>query len=409
MASPTRRAPRVTPLLVAVLGLLSMGGAFAMDTYLPALPDVARDLSATPALTQMTLTAFLVGQALGQLWFGPVSDRWGRWMPLLAGSCLFLAAGIGAALSSEIWILVAFRFLQGAGAAAGPVVGRAVVADLATGVQAARLFGVLMMLFGLAPVIAPVFGGPLAEWGGWRATMWGIVVVSAIALCSVLLVPESLPPERRRAVRARTVVRDFRELAGNRYFFVASLLIMAGFGIITAWLAASSFVLQGHFGLSPTGYSLAFAVNAAGFLLAGLLNTVLLRRFPPELILRGSVMMVVAGAAALVLFLVIGVLPFWLLLVLVTVTFGAVAPLMANATALGIGAVEANRAGAASAFMGTLETLLPAALVPVLGLFGTGPGPLVIAFAISAAGSWLLYLLLAATPKPVSLEGSRVS
>ncbi|WP_053382410.1 multidrug effflux MFS transporter [Leucobacter celer] len=390
------REPRVTPLLIAVLGLLSMGGAFAMDTYLPALPDVGRDLAAPPALVQMTLTAFLIGQALGQFVLGPMSDRWGRWWPLLIGSGVFLAAGLGAVFADGIWILIACRFVQGVGSAAGPVIGRAVVADLASGVQAARLFGVLMMLFGLAPVIAPVLGGPLAEWGGWRATMWGVVVVSAVALLSVLLVPESLPAERRRVVHLGTVARDFLELARNRPFFLHSLLITSSFGVVTAWLATSSFVLQGHFGLSPTAYSLAFAMNSAGFLLAGLLNTLLLRRFRPESILRSSVIALGIGAGSLLVLLAVGFLPLWLLLVLVTATFASVAPLMANATALGIGAVERNRAGGASALMGAMETLIPAAFVPVLGLFGSGPGPLVVAFAISASACVGLHVALRA-------------
>lgn len=394
MAPAIRRAPRVTPLLVAVLGLLSMSGSFAMDTYLPALPDVARDLSTSPALVQVTLTSFFVGQALGQLAIGPMSDRWGRWWPLLIGSALFVAASAGAALADDIWVLIALRFVQGVGAAAGPVVGRAVVADLTTGARAARLFGILLMLFSIAPVVSPIIGGPLAEWGGWRATMWGITAVSFIALVTVFIVPESLPREQRRVVHARTIGRDFLDLARHRAFFLAALLLTASFGVITAWLAASSFVLQNHFALSPLQYSLAFAAIFVGFLLAGLLNTALLRRFQPEQILHASVNALVVSTLILLGFLIVGYLPLWLLLVLVTVSCSAVAPLAANAIAVGISLVEANRAGTASALMGAMETLIPAVLIPIIGVFDASPTPLVIAFVLSAAVCLALDLML---------------
>ncbi|MCB1273048.1 MAG: multidrug effflux MFS transporter [Leucobacter sp.] len=394
MAPAIRRAPRVTPLLVAVLGLLSMSGSFAMDTYLPALPDVARDLSTSPALVQVTLTSFFVGQALGQLAIGPMSDRWGRWWPLLIGSALFVAASAGAALADDIWVLIALRFVQGVGAAAGPVVGRAVVADLTTGARAARLFGILLMLFSIAPVVSPIIGGPLAEWGGWRATMWGITVVSFIAFVTVFIVPESLPREQRRVVHARTIGRDFLDLVRHRAFFLAALLLTASFGVITAWLAASSFVLQNHFALSPLQYSLAFAAIFVGFLLAGLLNTALLRRFRPEQILHASVNALIVSTLILLGFLIVGYLPLWLLLVLVTVSCSAVAPLAANAIAVGISLVEPNRAGTASALMGAMETLIPAVLIPIIGMFDASPTPLVIAFVLSAAVCLALDLML---------------
>ncbi|CAG7610223.1 Bicyclomycin resistance protein [Leucobacter soli] len=405
MHSALRRPPTVTPLLVAVLGLLSMSSSIAMDTYLPALPDVASDLGTTPMLVQVTLTAFFVGQALGQLILGPMSDRYGRWRPLLVGSVIFVAAGVGAALAPNIWLLIALRTAQGFGAAAGPVIGRAVVADLATGARAARLFGILMMLFGIAPVIAPIIGGPLAEWGGWRATMWGIVVISVIALISVLIVPESLPAENRRVIPGRAIAGDFLDLLRIRPYLISTLLLAASFGVITAWLAASSFVLQEYFGLSPTGYSLSFAVIFLGFLLAGFANTLLLRRFLPVHILHGSMLVLVASVALLVLFLAIDALPLWLLLLLATVSCGMVAPISANATAIGIGAVPSNRAGSASALMGALETLIPASVIPVLGMFGSTPAPLVIAFAICAMVCLGLDFALRAAPG-VRLRGS---
>lgn len=361
-----------------------MGGSFAMDIYLPALPDVSVDLATSPAMVQMTLTAFMVSSAVGQLVLGPLSDRWGRWWPLMAGSALFLLAGLGAALADSIWLLIVFRAIQGFGSATGAVIGRAVVADLTSGAAAARLFGILMMLFGFAPVVAPIIGGPLTELGGWRATMWAIVVLSFLMLLSVLLVPESLPREERRVVRITTVVGDFGVLLKNRYFFTCVVMLTAAFAVIVFWLSASSFVLQGHFGLSPSEYSLVFAGNAVGFLIAGFLNTILLRTLTSMQILRISSWIMALGSIGLVFVAVLGESNFWLLFGLVTVAFSMSAPIAANATAVGLEAVPSNQAGGASALMGAAESVIPAPLAPLLGLFGDSPVPMAIGFLISA-------------------------
>lgn len=375
----------MTPTLIVVLSFLTMGGAFATDTYLPALPSVAASLETSPALAQLTLTTFLVAQAAGQLVLGPISDRYGRWMPLLIGSIVFLLAGIWAALAPDIGTLIVMRFIQGLGAAAGPVIGRAVVADLTSGIRAARLFGILMMVFGIAPVISPVIGGPLTEWGGWRLAMGAIALVSALALASVWLVPESLPTELRRVVRWNSIAADFWKILKNRVFFLSTMIIMMSFGVITAWLAASAFVLQEHFGMSPTEYALVFGLNAIGYLFSGFLNTVLLRWVAPARILAVSVCVLLAGSIALLVLYTAGALPLWALIALVVVSFGATPPIMANATAIGLDSVSKSEVGSASALMGTLESLLPSAAIPLLGLFGNTPGPMIWAFLGSSA------------------------
>lgn len=399
--------PPVTPLLVISLGFLSMGAAFATDTYLPAMPDVAAELRTSPALVQATLTVFLLAQAAGNLIVGPMSDRWGRWRPLLVSNIVFVLASVGAALAGDIWVLIAMRMVQGLASAAGPVIARAVVADLTGGVRAARLFGLLMMLFGLAPVIAPVVGGPLTELGGWRAAMWGILALGAAAVLVTLLVPESLPASRRRQVRLASVFADFGALTRNRAFFTGSLMVMAAFGVIMTWLSTSSFVLQEHYGLSPIGYALAFGINSAGFMLAGLLNTLLLRRFSPRGILAVAVYLGCGASGALLVLAALGALPFWLLLALVTLAFGAMAPLMSNATARALAAVRPDEVGTASAFLGAVEFLLPAVAAPLFGLFGSSPVPMALGFSLYAGLALLLHLRLRGLAEPLADGGAR--
>ncbi|MCB1272934.1 MAG: multidrug effflux MFS transporter [Leucobacter sp.] len=400
------RAPRVTPLLIVALGFLSMGSAFATDVYLPAMPGVVTDLRTTPAFVQATLTAFILAQALGNLVVGPMSDRWGRWRPLLISTVVFVLASTGAALAQDIWMLLAMRAIQGFASAAGPVISRAVVADLTSGVRAARLFSILMMLFGLAPVIAPLIGGPLTELGGWRLVMWGILALGAAGVIVSLLLPESLPSDRRRLVRLRSVVGDYVGLTRNRVFLTGSLIVMAAFGVVMTWLTTSSFVLQDHYGLSPTGYALTFGANSAGFGLAGLLNTALLRRFTPAAILRGAIFVIVGACGLLLVLALLDALSFWLLVVLVTIAFGSTAPLMANTTARALGAVRPTEVGTASAFLGAIEFVVPAVIAPILGMFGSSPVPAAAGFFAYAMLALLLWLRLRRMPEGAPLPGA---
>lgn len=378
----------VTPGLVVILGFLSMGSAFATDTYLPALPAVADDLATTPALAQLTLSIFLISQAVGNLLIGPLSDRWGRLRPLIASNCLFVLAGAGAALAPDIGTLLIMRAVQGAASAAGPVIARAVVADLSSGQAAARLFSVLTMIFGLAPIVAPVIGGPIAEWGGWRAVMWTIVLISAFALLGSLLLPESHPPNHRRKSKFRVILGDYWRLMRSADYLMPTLIGMASFGIVMSWLTASSFVMQMHYGASPTVYALAFAVVAGGYLLGGLLNAALLRRFSVRNLLRAS-----AWTAALLSIgaLVLGILemlPDWGLVSLMAAVFAASAALTANAIALALAAVPRHSVGSASALLGAVQFVIPGLLSPLLGVAGVTPVPML----VGCAGYALLVL-----------------
>ena len=250
-----------------VLGLLSAIGPFAIDMYLPALPSIGASLSASAGAVQASLMAFFISLGLGQIVYGPASDMLGRKPPLVFGLLLFAVGSVGCALSPDIQTLVAWRAVQGLGACAGMVVPRAVVRDLHTGAEAARLMALLTLVFSVSPILAPLFGSFLIEWSGWRAVFWAVTVAAALAL---LLLATSLEETRLAEQRVDSSVRSalagYALLLRDGHFI--GLVLIGAFGISSffAYLANSSFVLIDHYGLTPRQYSYAFAANAASFI-----------------------------------------------------------------------------------------------------------------------------------------------
>ena len=243
-----------------VLGLLSAIGPFAIDMYLPALPSIGGSLGASAGAVQASLMAFFISLGLGQILYGPASDMLGRKPPLYFGLGLFAVGSVACALAPDIQTLVAWRFVQGLGACAGMVVPRAVVRDLHTGPEAARLMALLTLVFSVSPILAPLFGSFLIEWSGWRAVFWAVTVAAALAL---LLLASSLEETRGAEQRVRSTVRS--ALAGYglllRDGHFIGLVLIGAFGISSffAYLANSSFVLIDHYGLTPRQYSYALA------------------------------------------------------------------------------------------------------------------------------------------------------
>ncbi len=260
-----------------VLGLLSAVGPFAIDMYLPAMPAIAADLKTSTSATQLTLTMFFISFGLCQIAYGPLSDRYGRKPPLYAGLALFIAGAIGCALAPDVGWLIAFRVVQGAGAAAMGVIPRAIVRDLHTGVEATRLMALVMLVFSVSPILAPLTGSALIVPFGWRAVFVAVTIAAAIAFALVaVMLPETRPAEARVGGGVRAILRSFGELLGDWRFL--GLVYIGGLGMASffVFLATSSFVYIGHYGLTPTQYSLAFSVNAIGFIgasqFAGLLG-----------------------------------------------------------------------------------------------------------------------------------------
>jgi DHA1 family bicyclomycin/chloramphenicol resistance-like MFS transporter len=268
------------PRIAVILGLLAAVGPFAIDMYLPALPAIEADLSTSVAGTQLTLTAFFVGFGVAQLVYGPLSDQFGRKPPLYVGLAIFIAASLGCALAPTIGWLTVFRLLQGLGGAVVMVVPRAIIRDLHTGSQATRLMAMIMLVISVSPMLAPLAGSGLILLSGWRLifAVLAIVAILGVSMTGFLL-PETLERERRVPVNAATLYRGASILLRDPVFM--GVTFIGGFGLASffVFLASASFVYMGQFGLTPTGFSLAFAVNAVGFFAASQLAAAAGERF----------------------------------------------------------------------------------------------------------------------------------
>ena len=371
--------------MALVLGLLSAIGPFAIDMYLPALPDIGRSLGAEVGAVQLTLTAFFLSIGLGQLLYGPVSDMVGRKPPLYAGLALFTLASVGCALATDIHTLVALRFLQGLGAAAGMAIPRAIVRDLHTGAEAARLMSLLMLVFSVSPILAPLAGSGVIALTGWRGVFW---VVALAAVAGMLLVQGALAETRSEAERVDSslgsALRAYGVLLRDRHYLGLVLIgafAMAGFFV---YLAGSPFVLINHYGLSPTQYSLAFGLNAAAFIGSAQLTGSLGRRFGLVPLAKWAVTACGLVMATLLAYYLSGGDR---LLVLVVLYFVASAFMGLVIPTVSVLALEAHGAiaGTASALMGTLQMLCGAAAMGVVGLFANGrPLPMVVGMASGA-------------------------
>ncbi|GKS90844.1 multidrug effflux MFS transporter [Acidovorax sp. SUPP2539] len=380
-----------------VLGLLSAIGPFAIDMYLPALPDIGRSLGAQVGAVQWSLTAFFLALGAGQLFYGPVSDMVGRKPPLYFGLLLFTAASVGCALATEIETLVALRFLQGLGAAAGMAIPRAVVRDLHTGTDAARLMALLMLVFSVSPILAPLAGSGVIALTGWRGVFW---VVAVAAIAGLALVYGALRETRPAADRVESslggALRAYGMLLRDRHYLGLVFIggcAMSGFFV---YLAGSPFVLINHYGLTPTQYSLAFSLNAAAFIGSSQFTGLLGQRFGLVPLVK-----VAASAAGMVMVLL---LAYYLLggdqlAVLIALYFVSSAFMGLVIPTTSVLALEQHGAiaGTASALLGTLQMLTGAAAMGIVGLFANGqPLPMVIGMAAGAlVGVALTWITLA--------------
>lgn len=365
---------RRTGLLVTlVLGGLTATPPLAMDMYLPALPEVTEALSAPAATVQLTLTACLLGMALGQLVVGPMSDRWGRRRPLLAGMSVYVVATALCALAPTVETLVAFRLVQGLAGAAGIVIARAVVRDLYDGMEMARFFSTLMLISGVAPIVAPVFGGQVLRVTDWRG-VFVVLVVLGIALTAVVWakLPETLAPAERHAGGVRETLHAMRELLADRVF--TGYMLAGGFTFATlfAYVAASPFVVQSVFGASPQTYSLLFGVNSIGLVIAGQVNgRILVGRVSLERVLTVGLGVVTVAAVALILmttgvFGEAGLVPVSVALFVLMSAMGITLPNMQTLALLRV----RHAAGSASALLGTSSFLIGAIASPLVGVAG---------------------------------------
>ncbi|MFJ2770920.1 Bcr/CflA family efflux MFS transporter [Streptomyces sp. NPDC087300] len=406
MSSPARntagvQAPKAPPrargtlFVFLVLAGLTALPSLSSDVYLPALPDVAGTFDTTAVVVQLTLTSCLVGMALGQLVVGPLSDRLGRRRPLLTGMTLYAVASAACALAPRADLLIGLRFVQGAAGAAGVVVARAVVRDLYEGVEIARVFSSLMLISGVAPAVAPLFGAQLLHVTDWRGVF---VALAVLGLLLVLLVarglPETLAPAARR--RRGLGLAEMGALTRDRVFLGCLLAAGGAFAAFFAYLAASPFVLQELYGASPRTYALLFGLNAVGMVGVGQLNgRVLVRRFPVHAVVTaGLALLVIAGASLLALgagwFGDTGLVPVCAVLFVSVAGLGL---LIGNANALAMNRT-AHAAGAASALLGASSFLVGALVSPLAGV-ASGAVPLAVIQTVASAAALVGFVMLA--------------
>jgi DHA1 family bicyclomycin/chloramphenicol resistance-like MFS transporter len=389
--SPAPRPPRGT---IVVLGCLAAIGPLSGDTYLPALPQIADEFSAEAVGVQLTLTASLFGLALGQLLMGPLSDLWGRRRLLLGGLAAYTLVSAACAMSTSLPMLTGLRFLQGLSGAAAVVLARAVVQDLWTGSAAARALSHVLLVFGIAPVVAPLLGSAVLGLTSWRGIFAVLSAAGAVLFVVVWArLGETLPPERRTDGGLRQLPRVLATVLQDRVFLAHALACGLAFGGMFAYLAGSPFVIQQLYGASATTYAALFAVNALGIALAGQINARLVVRIAPARLLGFGLVLHAAGALCLLAAVTVGrqhglaaLLP---PMFVVIASLGLIHP---NATALALARFPRS-AGSASSVLGAMHFAIGASISPLVGLGGADTAvPLGAVIAATATAALLLHL-----------------
>lgn len=395
------RPQRVTPAILITLGLLAAAAPLSTDLYLSAFPTMAADLATTATGVQLSLTTFLIGAGVGQVIFGPWSDRSGRMVPLLVGLLVYVVSSVIAAIAPSVTVLIIARALQGIGSSAGMVIGRAIVLDRQSGTEAARALNVMIAITGIAPIIAPLVGSALVDPLGWRGILWvvfGLALVSLIAAVAVLR--ESLSVEERRRRRSERAPGAWRGLLALP--FVGSTLTFAfGMGVLMAYISASPFVYQTLIGLSEIGYGLGFAVNAVGMSLTTIISNRLHRRYSLMRLTGTGLTLSMIGVLATLACAVAGI-ESWLLMIPLFIAIAPLGLVLGNASAIAMSAVSARTTGLASSFLGLGQFALAGIAAALVGLGGESTAvPMALIMLISGviAIAGLVLIRFARTPQ----------
>jgi DHA1 family bicyclomycin/chloramphenicol resistance-like MFS transporter len=354
--------------LLLILGCVTAIGPLSIDAYLPGFPQIAHDLGASESAVQLTLASFLVSMAIGQLVLGPLSDGWGRRRPVLIGLSAYVLASLACAVAPTVETLVVLRAVQGLAGAAGVVIARAVVRDLFSGSDLTRFFARLTLVFGLGPIVAPTLGSLLLEITGWRGIFLMLAGLgAAVTIAAFAWLPETLPPEQRRANRVPQLARTMSGLLRDRRFVGYSLAMGLGFGGMFAYIGSSSFVLQQVFDVPALTYGVLFGANALGFVLVGQLSAYLAGRVPEKVTLTLGLSISTLAGAALITASVAGVGGVAAVAGPLFIFVASLGLVMPNATALALSA-HPESAGSGSALLGFLQAPIAALTAPLVGL-----------------------------------------
>jgi DHA1 family bicyclomycin/chloramphenicol resistance-like MFS transporter len=356
---------------IIILGALTAFGPLSIDLYLPALPALSHDLIAPEAQIQLTLTACLAGLALGQTVAGPASDTLGRRRPLMVGLAAYAVTSLLCAAAPSAAALILFRLLQGFAGAFGLVIARAVVRDLYAGAAAARFFSRLMLVSGLAPMLAPGLGGQLLRITSWRGLFVLLALVSAVLLVAASLgLRETLSRDRRRSGGLGDTLRSFGRLATDRAFVGYAGANGLAFASLFAYISASPFVLQEMYGVSPQLFGIFFGINALGIVVAGQVSARLVGRISPHRLLIGGLTAIALGGLALLIVVATGRLGLAGILPALFVCVASIGLVIPNGTALAL-TNHPRAAGTASALLGVLQFAFGAIVAPLVGVGGS--------------------------------------
>lgn len=382
--------------LIALLGLLSCLGPAAFDIYLPGVPTVARELDAPQWMAQATMGSYMIGLGLGQVLSGSISDILGRRRPLLLSLGLFVATSALCATAPTIVVLIAARFLQGATASAGLVISRSIIRDLHAGADGARMLSRIVMVYGLAPVLAPILGAQILAVTSWRGVFVFLMVLGGLlAIATALWLPETHRRDRRRTGIGETGT-DLGLLFRTPSFLGFALVVGLSGAALTSFVATSAFVLRDHFGVSSTGFSALYGGMAVGMILGSQINAHLLSRWEPEPLLRIGILTATLNASAMLLAAaldapLVAILPSFFLAMF---TWGFIPT---NAVALAM-TDHPERAGSASSLIGLFQYGMSAIAIPIVGVFGSGSALPMAGALFVLNGLCLPVLLLYAAP-----------
>lgn len=378
---------RISPAFAIVLGMLTAMGPICTDLYLPALPDISQQLGTSNTLIQLSLTASLIGLGLGQLFFGPLSDRMGRKRPLLLSLLLFIVSSVLCATTQSIYWLIFWRFIQGIAGAGGSVLSRAIARDKYHGTLLTQFFALLMTINGIAPIVSPVLGGYITSTLHWRALFWTMAVIGVVLLLSAMLVlKETLQEKNHGGSLLRTSVNVLKNKPFSMYCFIQAFMLAGLF----SYIGSSSFVLQNEYGLTAMQFSLLFGFNGIGLIISALIFARLARRIDGQKLLGIGLVLAVIIALLTAFFAWSSMSVLALVGLFFTVALNSGISTIAGSAAMN--SVEARDSGTASALLGMLMFVFGGIATPLSGIGGEAMWKMCLAIVMAYSAALMIYL-----------------
>ena len=380
--------------LTVLLGMLTALAPLSTDMYLPSLPLMPGEFGVGTSMIQLTLTMTMMGMAIGQVFAGPISDMRGRRMPLVVGMLIFALSTLVCVFAQDIWVFLVFRFMQGLAGAAGIVIAKAIARDICEGPELTRFFSLLMLVNGLAPILAPVIGGQVLRFSTWRGIFVLLVLIGILLMAASMALHETLPPERRvRNLRAS--FHSFRSLLSSRYFLGHCFLQCFFFGAFFAYISGSSFVFQDIYGISAQAYSLVFGGIGAAIAVFGVIPARLAGRVSDYRLLLWSLVQALVGSGLFLLCCWFQA-PVLLVILALLVTIPMISVMGAASFSLAM-QTQGKNAGSAAALIGFFSMISGGLMAPLVGIAGShNPMPMAVIMVLGYLGALLCYVLMIA-------------